>query len=543
MVHGTVIAQRENADTSARSGATRFTSTLRDAALFGAVAVLGVVTLAAAVTAQFVLVDDHEILRLSQPDAGSPLSILVGIVTQSDPVSGRFRPVYWAMRLGLLAVFGTHPLGWHVTMLLVGLAAAGMLYATCRVLRVQRVAAALLAAWLLVAPGVSSVWVRLGTNETPATFFLVGAMLCASMAARSRRGLRWEALFVTSALLAMLSKESYALTGPALGMFRILAGRVLAEQRRWPTSALLVAVLGVVLAACDFAIAAWAGDATYGGAFLVSPPVGTYALNFLHNLGITLFAGIGWPGVLALPRWRRLGGVSGWALGAVLVLIVPQLVLYSREGILEGKYELPSALAVAASVIAGLVWLQQAGRTREFRAGLSLFGVTVGLFAISTHSYAAYFTEDSRQLQRMVQYVAQTAPMGAVVGVAGNPSSDYEPILSVVDQFAAAGRSDLEIAAVPVQTDAPQDARAEARVQMLYQTLHELAPLSTCSAVSVVILLPDAWSSEAALPCREGYDEIEFTSSATVWGSDHVNLRPQLPELATAGLILLQRLP
>src|SRR5205814_2369698 len=137
-----------------------------------------------------------------------PITQLVAIVTNADLAAGRLRPVYWMMRLGGAAVFGTQPEAWHLAVVSIGLATAGLLYATCRALLIPTVPAALFAAWVLVAPGVSSIWIRLGTNETPATLFLAGAMCLAAMSARARTSWPWDVGFALAAIAAMLSKES-----------------------------------------------------------------------------------------------------------------------------------------------------------------------------------------------------------------------------------------------------------------------------------------------------------------------------------------------
>ena len=60
----------------------------------------GLLVLQPVLHAEFVLVDDHEILRLTLPDAPAPLSQLSNRVLSDDRAAGRFRPIYWVARLG-----------------------------------------------------------------------------------------------------------------------------------------------------------------------------------------------------------------------------------------------------------------------------------------------------------------------------------------------------------------------------------------------------------------------------------------------------------
>jgi len=152
--------------------------------------------------AQFVLVDDHEILSLvppvDHPPEARPALDLRGMAFQSDPSVGRFRPLYWTIRFGEIALFGDDARAWHATMLGIGIASAALLFGAARTLGAPTLAAFLLGAWLLVAPGVSSLWVRLGADDTVATFFFVLAIFAATQTVRSRGSIWWPALFVVT---------------------------------------------------------------------------------------------------------------------------------------------------------------------------------------------------------------------------------------------------------------------------------------------------------------------------------------------------------
>lgn len=501
-------------------------------------ALFGLAALQPALRAEFVLVDDHEILRSTLPAAGPPLAHLGPIVLGSDPAAGRLRPMYWVVRLGQMAVFGDSAAAWHASVLGLGLISAGLLYATWRSQGAGPLAAWLFGAWLLVAPGVSSNWVRLGTNETIATPFFALAMLAAVMAARRPA---WDLVFVLASLGAILSKESFSLAAPALAGVRLFAAR-----NAWPRSALIVAGLGVALAVVQFAIGATAGAQSYGGAFLISPSIGAYAVNIVHNLVIIGFASSGWLVVLVLwagrgrlrPGERR---TAGLATGTALLLIVPQLLLYSRQGVVEGKYELPSAIGLAGWIIAGLACLQDRA-PRTYAIGMACCTVALIGYAFSTWTYASFFAADSIELQRLVSRVAATTPQNAIMGIAGDPAADYEPMLSFIDQLAHAGRQDIQLKVLPLPPETAYTAAQASLASVLLRTsLGQPAPLTVadCPGLGGLIVLGDEDAARLALPCLRDFDRLDLSEPVLLWGGDQVSLRPRLPGFARPGYVLL----
>src|SRR5207244_3376604 len=91
-------------------------------------------------------------------------------------------------------------------------------------------------------------------------------------------------------------------------------------------------------------------------------------------------------------------------------LVVPQLLLYSQQGIFEGKYEAAAAVGVAGAAMLAVMWLERRGHVRLYRVGLGLWTATLAAFALSTWPYARYFTEDSLQLNLVVDTHAASKP-------------------------------------------------------------------------------------------------------------------------------------
>jgi hypothetical protein len=508
-----------------------------------ALVVFGLLVLQPVLHAGFVLVDDHEILRLTLPGAPPSLALLRDTVISSDPSIGRVRPVYWVARLAGAALLRDNAPAWHAAVLGLGVGSAALLYATWRGLGAQPLAAALLGAWLLVAPGVSSNWVRLGTNETIATPFFVLAMWAAVQAGRRVHARAWGVVFVLAALGAMLAKESLALAAPALAGFRILADRLAGKTIVSP-AALITLVLGVGIGLLAFSVAQGAGGASYGAQFLRTPPLGEYALDVAHNLLILGFVGSGWLAIFlvwaARGRLSRRDGLLAATTGSLaLLLVLPQVLLYSRLGIIEGKYELPAAIGVACWVVAGLCWLRARCLSTAYAFGLTCWAVAVGACAFSTWSYASFFAEDSLQLQRMVATVANEASPSSIVEIAGDPAADYEPMLSLVAHIDHAGRADLQIEAIPLAPAEPYSPGEASLAQaFLASGMAQAGQNRGCAGLSAVIVLRDESGARQALPCIDDFERLDLTSSVLVWGGDQVSLRPRLPGLARAGYIV-----
>ncbi|MBV9169293.1 MAG: hypothetical protein JOZ81_04335, partial [Chloroflexi bacterium] len=265
-----------------------------------AVLAFGLLVLSPALGAQFVLVDDHEIIALTPPIGTSigPAINVGGMALESDPSVGRFRPLYWTVRLNEVIAFGANPRPWHATVVGLGLLASLLLFGAARTLGATVIEAGLLAAWLQVAPGVSSLWVRLGADDTLATVFLYLSIFACTRAARG--SLLWDVVFVIAAAATFLTKEAFALTALALAGLRVFAG-----GRRLTWSAVVVFALGVAETLIVFLIGARAGPLSYGGRYLAVPALGEYARSLAQNAVILAFAGMGWLGLAAGVLRRR----------------------------------------------------------------------------------------------------------------------------------------------------------------------------------------------------------------------------------------------
>jgi hypothetical protein len=502
---------------------------------------VGLVCLGPALGARFVLVDDHEILvgtavGPTQPQAEPALDFW-SVVLGSDPAGGRFRPLYWAVRLSEIHLLADNPAAWHALVFGLGLVAASLLFASARLLGLPTVAALWLGIWLLVAPGVSSVWVRLGPQETIGIFFFVLSVFGAVMAARGRHRFAWDCLYVLAGVCCILSKETMALAAPALALLCVVISN---ERGRW-LSAGLVLGLGLLVGLVAALIGASAGTSTYGGRYLDLPPITTYLRNLLENTviliavsGVWLLLLAAWarrPSPMPTRRPRMLAGLA-----VVALCVAPQLVVYSKTGLLQGRYELPAALALAGATSLGLVWLLSDASLSKKRVVTWAAAALLVLSGFWTWTYAAAFAEDSWQLSALVQALAQTTPEGATVGIVADPEREFEPIRSLTDQIEHSGRGDLRVVVLPLSSQATS-VLSPALLEQLRQAqlLDEGEPLDAiCGRLSAVVVLPDeATSGTPALCPMAGWEQDVFSGSVLTWGRDFVPLRQTAPHMAS----------
>jgi hypothetical protein len=517
----------------------------------GAVIFFGLLCFYPALGARFVLVDDHEILNVLPP-IGAPASEmphldLPGMVLVNDPAVGRFRPLYWTIRIAETALLGDHPNAWHALILVYGFASAGLLYGAARTLGASRLQSSLLGAWLLVAPGVSSLWVRLGADDTRATVFLTLALFAAARAVQSgspevRR--RWDIVLVLAASAAALSKEAFALASIAVAFFR--AWLPMSRSHTWrpssvPLASWLILLVGAGEMVIAAGIAATAGEFSHGGRYLSLPNPISYFGGVVHNAAILAYVAMFWVVLLlvfagAWRSWRTLLLASVPA----FVVVVPQLLLYSQQGVFEGKYEAAPAIGVVALSMGSIVWLRRVrARGGLYRLGIGAWIAGLVAFGFSTWTYARSFSDDSVQLAHMVETVAAAAPSGQTIGIAGDPGNQYEPILSLVDFIHHQGRTDAPIELLPLTPDTPYSPLSLSLATDLATSKLAALPTSTCQELGALIVVGDEAKTRSALPClNTGFKRVEFTNMVLLWGGDAVSLRLRLPGLTQVGYTL-----
>lgn len=312
-------------------------------------------------SAPFWAVDEWEVLQFSSPTLlhpqmnlnrqgmASPDDFVRYIVTDFEGVA-RFRPVWHLVRFAEAALFGQNTSAWHAALLVMASVTAILIYAAGRTAGMGWLAALLIPIWMLVAGQANEVWWRVGPNETSGMVFLALAVFGGVKAATSTRANRWDAVMLAGLILAGLSKESFALTIPAILFGRVALGAYQGNGGWGETVRGLWLVLLIGLGTMTVCLAfVWlAGQRGGWGAATVGLSIQSFMpWNWLANLGtvaplMVFFLPAFLSFVIApnLPAARIAGPwvLAGFA--AFALWVVPQLILYGST-ILTGRFLYP----------------------------------------------------------------------------------------------------------------------------------------------------------------------------------------------------------
>jgi hypothetical protein len=450
-------------------------------------ALIGLLVLSPSLGAGFVLVDDHEILAFSpllQSESGArPPVDLITRVSVEDASGGRFRPFYWAIRYAQSTVFRS-PAEWHAMYIGLGIAAAVLLYTGLRSAGVSGLSALLAGVWLLVIPGISSVWIRLGPQESLASALLLLGALAAAKAARSQAPRWWDYVFVVTVFSAALTKESFAPVAVAIGAYRIFLFRLprpgtRVRSREILVPSLFVAAFGSVVTMIIAIVARSSAESSYGRKILEAVTRGPTDATVLNLVLLAASGGCVICLLLAGPiqeglTHRRLGArhLGVWITGAALTCatIVPQLALYRGDGgFAVGRYMLPAGLAMISAVAAGIDWSRRQGQRWIVVGSLTILIAILALAGFATWRDAEHLRVDSVELGLMVNSLSRL-PTRAVIAVVADPVGDIELFESLSYQLAVHGRGDLRTRLVSTAS----------------------SPLADCSDIAAVILFASA---------------------------------------------------
>jgi hypothetical protein len=490
-----------------------------------------------------ILVDDHELIRLASPvsvhpqAAAGPPSV-ADVIVHDFQDTGRFRPLYYLVRLGLVCIFGTNPLVWHAFVLFLGICTALLLYHTGRALRVAPPLAFAFAVLFLYAPSAAYTWIRIGPQESIGTF-LTGLALFAVAQAVSRAKPGWcDFLFVISASAAALTKESFILVLPAI-LYARIALECIIRHRSWrqsisANSGVLVAlslvfVFGLTLTALA---AKMGGAASYGGSSLVASVdyfvgLGKSVLNTLWEGGL-----LGAVFLFFISAWyrRSLQGERRYILHAIIfcgLWIAPQLLLYSTRGGITGFYLLPAVIGLAAANVMALLALYRQ-RSKAYSVGLIWLVVWLTLAGAQVYARASKIQADSVALNRMLDFLAANVGPGKTVVVAADPIENYESTLSLVYHIGYRHRNDIPIALLSSHNTSPHNPFESTLKNTLETTFseHNAQSVSPEQIDAVILftpisLLPEAWYSKL----KPSAQLIEFSETAFLPGISSAGIR------------------
>ncbi len=409
-----------------------------------------------AARARLDLTDDHEILRFASPrpvhpdltDHFEPVDSVWDIAFTRDIAQGRFRPVYYLFRFGEIALMKTSSAAWHSTHLGLGILTCFFLYVAGRRLRLSRLAAALLAAWVTLQAGATEIWVRLGPSETQAMLFFSVALLAIAVAPGRRTSRRWDAVALASMALMGWSKETFVLVIPALLLTRLALEWRLHPggwRQAWRAAAFPLGA-GTVLFTGQLAVVLWLYlRGGYGSGVLravrhpFSPAAWATILGETSGR-FSYFVPVGFAVLLFFYDLARRKGPSRRGLVIVFLLAaaaLPQLPLLVPEWT-GTRYMYPLIVALAAANALALEAVARRGRLLLAACLIPCLVLLVPA-AIKTRVYATNFTNRTVALNRMLDEVADMVTPEEKIVLFVHPVNNFEASISLLLHLGSRG--------------------------------------------------------------------------------------------------------
>lgn len=367
--------------------------------------------------------EDYEIFEIrDRIQAGTPLPQLMMELIRRDQF--RFR-IYYPVRVLQVAVLGANVPAIRLTMALLGLFTAFLLYLFMRGMRFNPLESSLFV-FLTLLGKPFSIWWRMGTAENLGLFFMALALCCILW--------RKDVLYVICMVLMSLAKESFIVILPALLYFRLWIIQSQGEIDRETFLKRNGWILGLLLTVCAaelFFIVKVTGTVAAGYAGFD----GFHANQFWQALGNQLVAGYAWLLVpvlaAALYFFKKHGcnySVFTKTTGPIafgFAFILPLVLLFQKSG-LQGHYVLPGVLALVFLTIYFF---------RELRPYLNKsFYVLFVVVAVSsivfraneTKAMASGFTSESTVVQQLFNGVRDHTSENDVVLVVADAARQLE---------------------------------------------------------------------------------------------------------------------
>jgi len=435
--------------------------------------VIAAVSLAPNFSSRFGPIDDHEPLRWLDGASRLPLSdyfptLLGDTELGSFGETTRFRPAYYAIRVGLSMIAGDSPTAWYCFTLLAFIAAVATLgYVTSMWLQaaiasppttkkliVTSLYAGIGTALLASMPSWSGIVTRLGPSELWALLGTSIAALALTHLAFGGRQLWWLlALFGIS--LAVLSKENFAplaLVAGAVGVYRSLTCDQGRQNIIWGASCFVP--LGFLLAGVGPRLTISQSD-IYGqpigpsrASSALEALLSTYLLYWMPAFALLTFA------TLFLFFSRTASGRTG-AILITTVIVISLAWLTFDALVYEGEYSLPrywmvfetlKALALLGSFPVAVAVVTSAKGTLRLAGYLvlaaSLVAITNSIVTVP-QSLRDLRTESASNAAATVRYeqevqaalaLTSTEEIPSFMLVVGN-DVEYEPVFALTAEI------------------------------------------------------------------------------------------------------------
>lgn len=482
----------------------------------------------------FHLTDDHEIIELYHNATTASLGFInhaYGYIHSDIFGTGRFRPFYYTFRFIQIAVLKTDQRVWSICLAGLAVITSFFFYVFAKKLTKSTVLAALFVAWLLVGRQMA-IWWRLGPAETIGTVLLSVALLLMILAAQHRRYRLWyEISFIIAITLMSLVKESFVMVIPgmiALKYFlQIKDGRKLnTVDYLWLVVPLLVGLAEILFIKFGMKM----GGLSYAGVEGFMPL--RYFFIFRTILGFNGWSLVALAAVLSIlivgvsssqelmTRCRRLVVELRWPIFIVLLIILPQSVLYAKSGINADRYILPSTLALGL----GVVWLMQKLRDDKQKYWLYLALVIINVYFLfgalqTTLLKAKSYSAEGQETRAMLQSIKLNTGASSNVVIVSDPSVTPE-WSSSIKTFISTESDRANLYALPISNNAAQQSTFQQNPSSFCGNkcsvnITDTSKIDAVLVFSDVLTLfqanPPSWFNLSDFSCQISGNYLQFT--------------------------------
>jgi hypothetical protein len=408
-------------------------------------------------TSGYHLIDDHEMLRISDDlSTSNPLSVSVDWV--KTDLLARFRPMYYIHRVFSIWLLGTNFTAQSVLLLGMAILSSWLLYLFARKIGFGKITSFLFV-WLTLLGAQATIWWRLGPQEsTGILWFALGLLFMAKAVydGPSRRMI-YNIVAIGSFLLASLTKESFVVLLPVVMLWWLilycrkndvnLIQAIRAHLIQIITLTIVcLAELAVIFLKVGTTGIGYAGTdsqsfsihkllATFNDLITASNPFLTVFLVDAFILALVLSI-IFSKGRVIEKMKAHLPVVKETVIVLTLVslYVTSQVVLYAKSGIYE-RYLIPATLALAFLVIFLIVKIQQLISHRVLKVVVTLILVVATIVSLRyqyalARNEAKPFTSDGVMINRAFDKLAYGTQVDDAIVIIADPALDFEASIS-----------------------------------------------------------------------------------------------------------------
>jgi hypothetical protein len=384
-------------------------------------------------TSGFHFVDDHEVIKIKHNfNESSYLNVTKNWVKEDLHNNGRFRPLYYIYRVAETKIFGSDFTLWSIhngVLLCIGLL---LFYFGMRNMKFQ-IVESLTALIIIFAGPQSSVWWRLGPGESLGMVLLGFSFYLISNTGQKRNYHLNNLFFVFFLILSSLTKESFLIIVPGMIVLKVWNDKInLWGSFKISVNRNLLLLVPLIVIVIELGIIKYYVGTAY--ADLDSNLINNLKLvfsaswHFFRTYLNLLIAGI----IILAISWVIKKSVKRPNLFSIvffLLILVPNIVLYSRSGLVE-RYLLPASFGLAFLVV---IFLSQIEDNKGWFKKTALILIILSFLPAFAKTFveARKFSREGEDTKELFSAISLNYIKGTNVMLVADPVESYEYSVSL----------------------------------------------------------------------------------------------------------------